>query len=83
MQHRILNTALSCTLQFCWAWARALTDASLMASDNGLYHVTEMEIVAALLTAQFGEAKVDPEQELVLLQVHAGCMVALVARTPA
>lgn len=30
----------------------------------------EMEIVAALLTAQFGDARVDAEQELVLLQVR-------------
>jgi hypothetical protein len=39
----------------------------------GLHFVrAEMEIVAAMLTAQFGNAKVDSEQELVLLQVLLG-----------
>lgn len=38
--------------------------------DAGLaVDVAEMDIIAAMLSAQFGDAHVDREQELVLLQV--------------
>lgn len=62
-----------CVIDSAWqkyTSAEASTAFCVLYVHNQMELFAEMDIVAATLTAHFGNAKVDAEQELVLLQVN-------------